>query len=139
MKKELSAGAMLFRRQEGKIFYLLLQYGAGHWDFPRGLIEEGEETTETARREIKEETGIEDVNILPDFREAIKYFYKFRGETIFKRAFYFLAETKTEKVDISSEHLDFKWLCYQDALLRLTFSNSKEVLKKAHQFLEQKV
>ena len=41
--------------------FLLLHHTVGHWDFPKGNIEAGEDELETARREIFEETGIQDV------------------------------------------------------------------------------
>jgi len=135
MPIEKSAGAVLFRRENGKIKYLLIKYGWGHWEFPRGLIEKGESLEETARREIKEETGIEDIKFIPGFRKWIKFFFKLKGKNIMKIATFLLAETKTKEVKLSFEHQDWAWLEYKDALERLTYDNSKEVLKKAHNFL----
>jgi len=135
MPIEKSAGAVLFRRENGKIKYLLIKYGWGHWEFPRGLIEKGESLEETARREIKEETGIEDIKFIPGFKEWIKFFFKLKGKNIMKIATFLLAETKTKEVKLSFEHQDWAWLEYKDALERLTYDNSKEVLKKAHNFL----
>jgi 8-oxo-dGTP pyrophosphatase MutT (NUDIX family) len=63
VQQERSAGAVIFSFDSvlGKIEYLLLNYAAGHWDFPKGNIENGEDEIQTARREIQEETGICDV------------------------------------------------------------------------------
>jgi len=77
MPKEVSAGAVIFKRNK-EIEYLLLRYEAGHWDFPRGGIEKGEEEKETVVREAREETGIGDLIFLPSFREKIFWFYKKR-------------------------------------------------------------
>ena len=107
----------------------------GHWEFPRGLIEEGESLEDTARREIKEEVGIEDIRFISGFKEWIKFFFKFKGKNIMKIATFLLAETRTEEVKLSYEHKDYAWLDYQEAINRLTFENSKEVLKKANKFL----
>lgn len=138
MPIEKSAGAIVFRKKGNEIFYLLLQYEAGHWGFPRGLIEKGETLEETAKREIEEETGIKNLKFLPGFKETIKYFFKWRGKNILKFVTYLLAQTKEKRVSLSFEHKDFEWLPYKEALEKLTFENSKEVLKKAHQFLKQK-
>lgn len=145
MPVEKSAGAVIFRPQptrrpgeENKIYYLLLHYQSGHWDFPKGNIEKGEKLEETVRRETKEETGIEDIKFIPGFKEAIKYFYKLKGKNIFKIVTFFLAETKTKKVKISWEHIGYKWLPYEEALEQLTFKNAKEILKKANHFLSKK-
>ena len=136
MPIEKSAGAIVFRRDK-EIKYLLIQYGWGHWEFPRGLIEKGESLEDTARREIKEETGIEDIRFISGFKEWIKFFFKLKGKNIMKIAIFLLAETKTEKVKLSYEHKDYGWLDYKEALNRLTFENSKEVLKKANDFLKK--
>ena len=139
MPFEKSAGAVIFRKEEGKIYYLLLHYEMGHWGFPKGHIEKGESLEQTVRREVKEETGIEDIEILNGFKEWIKYFYKLKDKNIFKIVTYLLAETKQRKVKISYEHKGYAWLSYNDALNRLTFTNSKEILKKANNYLKQNV
>lgn len=138
MPQEKSAGAVVFRQENNKTFYLLLCYEAGHWDFPKGQIETEETLEETARREIFEETGINDLEFTPGFKEHIKYFYKRQDKNIFKAVTFFLAETKTKKVKISREHTEYKWLQYQQALARLTFKNAKEILEKANKFLKTK-
>lgn len=136
MPKEVSAGAVIFKRNK-EIEYLLLRYEAGHWDFPRGGIEKGEEEKETVVREVGEETGIGDLEFLPGFREKIFWFYKKEGKTIYKEAIFYLAETKTEEIKISHEHIDFKWLPYEAALRQLTFPSGKKVLEKANKFLNK--
>jgi len=138
MPIEKSAGAVIFRKEEGKIYYLLLRYQAGHWDFPKGIIEKGEKIEETARREIKEETGIKALKFIEGFKEWIKYFFKLKEKNIFKIVTFLLAETKQKNVKISWEHIGYKWLPYKEALEQLTFKNAKEILKKANDFLKLK-
>ena len=137
MPLERSAGAVIFRQEEGKIYYLLLHYQSGHWDFPKGIIEKGEKIEETAKREVKEETGIENIEFVEGFKEWIKYFFRVKGRTIFKIVTFLLAETKQKKVKISWEHIGFKWLPYEEALEKLTFKNAKEILEKANDFLSK--
>jgi len=149
MEKEKSAGAIIFYREGGNIYYLLLHYESGHWDFPKGHVELGENEEGTVTREIKEETGIKDIKFSPGFKEKIKYFYrksynkvsksqKRFGVTtplILKEVIFYLAETFTKKVSISSEHLGFQWLAYKEAIEKITYKNAKEILKKADDFL----
>lgn len=141
MPLEKSAGALLFHKNKN-IEYLLLHYPPGsktakeYWDLPKGHIEKGEKEIDTARREVAEETGIQDIEIIDGVKEHIKYFFKFRGETIFKIVTFYLAKTKTKDVKISEEHIGYKWLPYEKALERLTFENAKGILRKAHQYLE---
>ena len=145
MPKETSAGAVIFRKEDNQIYYLLLHYKSGHWDFPKGHIEEGEKEDETVKREIKEETGIEDVKIIEGFKEWIKYAFrqtyglekgeKKKAPWVFKIVTFYLAETKTKEVKISFEHTGYKWLPYESAFEQLTFKKAKEILKRAHHYL----
>lgn len=142
MPVERSAGAVIFRREpfessQGKkteFFYLLLHYEGRHWDLPKGHIEKGEKPEEAAKREVKEETGIKDIELIPGFKETIQYFYKREDKNFFKIVVFFLAETKTKDVKISYEHQGFKWLPYGKALKQVTFDNAKKILKKANNF-----
>lgn len=136
MPREISAGAVVFRRTKPGPEFLILHYELGHWDFVKGNIEKGEEEKETVKREIEEETGIKRVRIVEGFRETIKYFYRWKGQGIFKIVIFYLAETTQKKVRLSSEHIGYDWLDYQETLQRLTFRNSKEVLKKAHKVID---
>ncbi|MBL7142274.1 MAG: NUDIX domain-containing protein [Candidatus Pacebacteria bacterium] len=141
MPVEKSAGVIVFRKSEGKLFYLLLHYPRGsrrpkpYWDFPKGHIEKGEKLIMTARRETTEETGLTDISFIKGFEEKIKYFFEFKGKTILKFVVFYLAETKTKRVKISKEHMGYKWLPFERALKQLKFQNAKRILKKANNFL----
>ncbi|MFH1582302.1 MAG: bis(5'-nucleosyl)-tetraphosphatase [bacterium] len=143
MPTEKSAGAVIFRKKERGIQYLLLHYQSGlrrknpFWDFSKGHIEKGENEIIAAKREAKEETGLDDISILEGFKEEIKYFFKFKGQTIFKTVVFFLAETKTKKITLSFEHKGFKWLPFKEALELLTFQNGKDILQKANNYLNK--
>ena len=139
MAQEKSCGAVVFKRQKGNTAkYLVLHYGAGHWDFPKGKQEKNENEEQTALREIKEETGIDEIDFLDGFKETVKYFFKRGEETVYKEVIFFLAETHTDEVIISSEHIGYAWLSYEHAHKKLTFNNSKELLEKVEKFLHHK-
>lgn len=145
MPVERSAGAVIFKEERGKIYYLLLHYpGASHrskkdyWDFPKGHLEKGESEKEAAKREIEEETGLKEIEFIDGFQETIKYFFKWKKKNVLKFVTFFLAKTKTKKVQISPEHIGYEFLPYEKAKERLTFENAKEILKKAHYFLLKK-
>ena len=146
---EKSVGAVIFRRREdGKKEFLLLHYPSGHWDFPKGHVEKGENEEETLRREVKEETGIKDLQILPKFRKQLFYFYQAKGQerekrlakgksiNIFKRVVFYLAETSQQEVKISFEHVDHQWLAIEEALKKITFPAPRKILEKAQNFLD---
>ena len=141
MLNEKSCGAVVYVKNSG-VKYLLLQYEAGHWDFVKGNVEEGESEQQTTVRELQEETGIIDAKFAEGFKEKISYFYKRQGatayrETVLKEVVFFLMETKTTDVKLSFEHIGFDWLNYEATMQKLTFKNAKDVLAKAHDFLKK--
>src|SRR3989338_7457745 len=135
LKKELSAGCLLYKKDD-PVKYLLLHYEADHWDFPKGHVEANESNEQAALREVKEETGIEDANLIPGFKESISYYYKQQSQTIFKEVVFFLAESPSDKVTLSSEHIGFAWHSFDNAMKKLTYKNAKDVLEKADNFLK---
>lgn len=132
---ERSSGGVIFNKNK----FLLLKYSAGHWSFVKGHIEKGENIKQTFFRETKEETGLkkENLKLIPDFKEKINYFYKRNRKTIYKEVVYLLAESNSQKVTLSHEHTDYKWLEYDNALEKVTFDNAKQVLKKAKKTLRK--
>ncbi|MDP8906024.1 MAG: NUDIX domain-containing protein [Thermoproteota archaeon] len=136
MYDEISAGAVLHIVDENfEIKYLILNYSYGHWDFPKGNIESGETETETIKREVTEETAINDIKVIEGFRQQISYRYRKKSKTVNKTVIYYLAETRTNKVVLSFEHINFAWLDFNHALEKLSFENSKKVLRNANEFL----
>lgn len=132
-----SCGAVVYRKEDDAPVYLLLQYTARHWDFPKGHMEAGETETGTTRREVLEETGIDDLLFIPEFRRTIRYAYRHRGGQVRKMVVYRVARTQVPRdaVRLSHEHIGFDWHPYEDALRRLTYKNARSVLEKAHQFI----
>lgn len=147
MPRENSAGAIIFRIIEGVPHYLILRYPSKHWEFAKGHIEKNETVEQTVIREIEEETSIKDAKIIAGFKEYSKYFfrknYNLKGEAkkkapwVFKLVIFLLAETKTEDIKISKEHIDFAWLSFEKAVKKVTFKNAKELLKRANRFVEK--
>jgi len=115
----ISAGVIIVMEREG-IWYFLLLEAYGFWDFPKGIVEKGEEEIKTALREVEEETGIK-----PDQLEFLwgyesKDSRPYRGGR--KIARYFIAKSKTDKVFLpvspelgKPEHDSFGWFTYEEA------------------------
>lgn len=149
MPIEKSAGAIVFRKEsfnsvqgkEGEIYYLLLHYlkrsgnSEEYWDLPKGHIEKGEDILNTVKREVFEETGLKDINFIDGFKETIRYFFKFEEKNIMKFVTFYLVETKTKEVEVSEEHIGYKWLSYEESLKQLTYKNARDILKKANEFI----
>ncbi len=134
---EKSAGAVIYRKENGKANYLVLLYGAGHWDYVKGHVEPDEEEEETLVREAEEEAGLIDLRIIPGFKERISYEYNKNGKTVAKDVVFYLAETQAKNAKLSSEHKEYKWLEFEKALKQITYKTSKDVLKKADKFLRK--
>jgi bis(5'-nucleosidyl)-tetraphosphatase len=133
--EERSAGAVVFRRAPGGPRYLLLKYPAGHWDLPKGNIEKGEEPIETMVREVREESGIVDLRVVPGYQRKIEYFYRRDGKKVHKTVVFFLAETQVEKVTISFEHQDYGWFDYAEAIRTVTYPNARRLIREGEAFI----
>jgi 8-oxo-dGTP pyrophosphatase MutT (NUDIX family) len=113
----LSAGVVVIREtREGWRYLLLRAYN--HWDFPKGMVEPGEEPLAAAIREVREETLIDDLEFAwgEVYIETQPYS---RG----KVARYYLAKTRTAEVSLPviealgrAEHNEFRWVDKATAL-----------------------
>tara|TARA_Y100001970_G_scaffold291383_1_gene428331 strand:- start:2038 stop:2451 length:414 start_codon:yes stop_codon:yes gene_type:complete len=136
---EKSCGIILFHSED----FLLIQHSSdsskveGHWDFPKGHVEENETELETASRELKEETGIDDFRLIDNFKHRITYNVNKNNRLISKEVILFLAESHTKVVELSSEHQNYVWQNFELSQNRLTYANAKEALAKAKSFLEK--
>jgi len=116
-KKQIrAAGAVVFRRTPGGIRLLVLR-AYNNWDFPKGLVESGEDQLSAAKREVKEETGLTDVDYPfgDEFRETVPYAAN-------KIARYYLAETGEHEIELPvstalgrPEHHEFRWVSLDEA------------------------
>jgi len=134
MTKVLSCGAVIYRKNQGRVLYLLLKHVNGnHWSLAKGHTESGESEVETALREIDEETGL-GVKLKPGFREAIRYSPSAGVE---KTVVFFLAKARGKKVKLQkSEILNAVWLELEDSLKLISHKDTGEVLRKADAFLK---
>lgn len=125
MRKELSAGGVLFR--DGDV--LLIKNPSGAWSFPKGNIEKGEEPERTALREVFEETGVK--GEILDYIGEISYWYHFRGEKTFKTVKYYLMRYLEGKPRPSWEVKDANFFSVEEAKKLLKYKGDREILEKA--------
>lgn len=111
-----SAGAVVFRRTaRGPRLLVLRAYR--NWDFPKGLVDPGEEQREAAQREVAEETGLTEFEF--PFGDAYQETLPYAGRKI---ARYYLAETAEEEVELPisrelgrAEHHEWRWVSFDEA------------------------
>jgi 8-oxo-dGTP pyrophosphatase MutT (NUDIX family) len=132
----LSAGVVVVRRQGDAWLYLLLR-AFNHWDFPKGMVEEGEEPLAAAIREVCEESTIADLDFVwgGDSTQTGPY----SGGKV---ARYYLAETRTSAVTLPinpligrAEHSEYRWVDFDEAL-ELVSPRVKPVVRWAAHALE---
>ncbi|HEX8324588.1 MAG TPA: bis(5'-nucleosyl)-tetraphosphatase [Tepidisphaeraceae bacterium] len=138
MTLERSAGVLVFRQPpDAARLFLLLDYGH-HWDYPKGHVEAGEDDPTAARRELVEETGITQIELLADFAREMTYVFRGRrGNLIKKTVIFFLGRTDSDAVTLSHEHVGYAWLTAQEAMAKLTYANAKAMLTAAIERLEE--
>jgi 8-oxo-dGTP pyrophosphatase MutT (NUDIX family) len=131
----LSSGVVVVRRAGDDWLYLLLR-AFNHWDFPKGMVEEGEEPLAAAIREVREESTIEDLEFA--WGEDSTQTGPYSGGKV---ARYYLAETRTEAVTLPfnpligrPEHSEYRWVDFDEAF-ELVSPRVKPVLRWAAQAL----
>ena len=107
------------------------------WDFPKGVLEKGETGIDAAKREVCEETGIVEFEVIPDFKETVQYFTRRDNKPIPKFVAMFLARTPIDTVTLSWEHDRFEWLPFGEAYKRISLVPMKKALEKAEEFLKK--
>lgn len=139
--RHFSAGGAVFRNNRGQKEWLLIKpSGTKRWQLPKGKIDPGEKSADTAVREIFEETGVR--ARVREKIEDIKYFFTQDGERIFKVVtFYLMESTDGAQTHIKSqwEHeiAAARWTPEEEALKRLSFKSEKGVVEKGIKKLTQ--
>jgi 8-oxo-dGTP pyrophosphatase MutT (NUDIX family) len=130
-----SAGVVVVRQTPAGWRFLLLR-AFSHWDFPKGMVEAGEEPLAAAIREVREESTIVDLEFAWGELCTETGPYS-RGKT----ARYYVARTITVEVSLPinpeigrAEHSEFRWVDYDEAM-RLVSPRVRPVVKWAAQVM----
>lgn len=112
-----SAGVVVVRGGPDRWLFLILR-AYRNWDFPKGMVEPGEDPLAAARREVREETLIEDLEF--DWGEVYRETEPYGNRKV---ARYYLAATRTEKISLPvnpelgrPEHSEWRWVDLDTAL-----------------------
>ena len=123
--KEISCGAILYTEENGKRYYVLIMEANGSYGFPKGHLIEGESEIECAKREIKEETGI-DAKIISNIKRTIQYPLITKN---IKEVTYFLAKYDNQDLNPEDDNiLGAKKYDIQTALSLIKFNQMKNIL-----------
>lgn len=124
--REPTAGGIVFRRSmDGKdIEFLLIQDAKNRWTIPKGHIEEGEDSKTTAVREISEETGLKEMDIV-QWLGKINFRYRRQTSLVLMTTEIFLVRARgdTDKLKPEDWMNDCRWLRSADALDKIEYED----------------
>ena len=134
MRYEKSCGAVIFRN-DGDWNVLLIRHAKGrHVSFPKGHVESGETESQTAEREILEETGL---RVRVDRRFRAENRYNIRPD-IQKLAVIFAALTDQAEITPQPEEIaEAFWLPVEEAAARLTYERDRKILRDAFAHIQK--
>ena len=130
---ELSCGAVLYTIINNEIYFVIIKSIKNICGFPKGHQEDNETCKQTALREIKEEVGID--AIIDDVQIIFEDDYYIEGK-VHRKIIYFIAHYYNQEIKLQKSELkDAYLLKYDDALNKLNFRSSKNILKKAYKYI----
>src|SRR3954471_6163683 len=148
--QERSAGVIPYRSDEGQgLVYLVLHSATvrnprAKWEFPKGGMEAGETTRETAAREFQEETGLFDWSFCDGFEKSLSYTYIRRGRKVVKTVTYYVAEVRDDSaLARSAEHVEdpaghwHHWGSFEQTTRLLYHAKIRQVFAEAYAWLKE--
>ena len=135
-QRETSAGGVVFRLEAGAPLFLLIRDSYANWGFPKGHLESGERAEDAALREVREETGLHELNVRGTI-DTIDWYFRFRGRLIHKVCHFFLMETS--QADTAPQRAEgitaCRWAAYGDAVDSISYGNARQVLHHAFEMV----
>jgi len=123
--RETTSGGIIFRRNLKKqLEILLIQDAKNRWTIPKGHVEEGEEPKDTAKREIQEETGLQEMKVM-NWLGKVNFRYR-RGHTLVLMTMHiYLVQGlgDTDKLKGEDWLSDIKWLPAQEAMDKIAYDD----------------
>lgn len=137
--REPTAGGIVFRRnKKGEVEILLIQDAKDRWTIPKGHIEEGESAQSCARREIGEEAGLHDVDML-GWLGKIHFRYRRVDKLVLMTTQIYLVRARGDTDAIKKEEWmnGIKWLPFADALDKIEYEDIGRLMLLAMKRIRQ--
>ena len=135
---EHSAGCIVYKLLEGQPLFAMMLDRYGCWTFPKGHLEQGETAFAAARRELQEEVGLTNLELVTRLGD-IRYSFTKDGRQIQKRVAWFLAKTAplTELTRADTQAVkEVRWMEFQQALKRSGYKQMRGLLKLANRIAQ---
>lgn len=136
--REPTAGGIVFRHGEKGIEILLIQDAKDRWTIPKGHIEEGETAQQAARREIGEEAGLKQVDIL-GWLGKIHFRYRRIDKLVLMTTQIYLVRAKGDTNAIQKEEWmnGIEWFPFHDALDAIEYEDIGKLMLLAMKRIRQ--
>ena len=136
--REPTAGGIVFRHGEKGVEILLIQDAKDRWTIPKGHIEEGETAQQTARREIGEEAGLKEVDIL-GWLGKIHFRYRRVDKLVLMTTQIYLVRAKGDTNAIKKEEWmnGIQWFTFHDALDAIEYEDIGKLMLLAMKRIRQ--
>lgn len=130
--REPTAGGIIFRHGKKDIEILLIQDAKDRWTIPKGHIEQGETAVQTARREIAEEAGLDNVEML-GWLGKIHFRYRRLDKLVLMTTQIYLVKALGNTDAIKKEEWmnGIKWFSFNDALDEIEYEDIAKLMLKA--------
>lgn len=137
--REPTAGGIVFRRDKNnQVEILLIQDAKDRWTIPKGHIEEGETAQQTAKREIGEEAGLPNVDVL-SWLGKIHFRYRRVDKLVLMTTQIYLVKAKGDTDAIKKEDWmnDIRWFSFHDALDEIEYEDIGKLMLLAMKKIRQ--
>lgn len=120
-----------------EVFVLLVHQigrrGDRFWTLPKGHPEPGEAPEVAALRELKEETGVTEVALVPNQSFTMRYQFTFEGDTIDKTVTFFLGAVRSQETVLSQpeEIAELGWFTKAEALDTVMHPEVRRIIEDA--------